>query len=580
MSYVSLLKNVPEFLSQPTGIAIIASLGIHGAIAFLMPLMPIDSKTKKEDAASKKTVGVVELNQAEQSRLPQSGTSQLALAPQTTSILPQVPPANFANQPSSLPPLPPAPPAGAAELSLPPLPKSTNVSIAALPKSQSLRLISSRNLPSEPSLNANVKPFTPYVEKVRLGQPKPLETAAMPYRVPPIQAADIAQQQEMINTEGSATIPPTDQMPVLPGGNPVTQTTQPGSTLPNGAREQLVTPVGERPEAGDNTIALATQNLEPIQRQDSAIQVPGLPSVATQQLITKTTSTAERFIQVKEQYPSIETRQSISETVTAKAGQEGNVEGDLIINKEGQVEAINFNNNSVSSDQKAAVREYFREYFQKNPVQANGKPKYYPFNISLASNSNVRPETIQELSPSSQPLSESQRTLVQRLRSKVNTQPSKEPQKDNISQGRSREAQSTQAPKPEKNKLTERLRSLQVNHSKPTQGDRSVSATPVTRQQTSEVVIKQSEGASQNNQQQISRQQAVIRKTESSPEANSQQQTSRQEVVIKKKAPFANQQASRPEAEEDNNNKRSSTESSQKLLQQLRAIREQRQNSN
>ncbi|NJR19781.1 MAG: hypothetical protein HC785_31730 [Calothrix sp. CSU_2_0] len=35
MSYVSFLKNIPEVLTQPTGIAALASLGIHGAIAFI-----------------------------------------------------------------------------------------------------------------------------------------------------------------------------------------------------------------------------------------------------------------------------------------------------------------------------------------------------------------------------------------------------------------------------------------------------------------------------------------------------------------------------------------------------------------
>ena len=43
MSYVSVLKSIPEILGQPTGIAAIASLGIHGAIALIVPLMPIDS---------------------------------------------------------------------------------------------------------------------------------------------------------------------------------------------------------------------------------------------------------------------------------------------------------------------------------------------------------------------------------------------------------------------------------------------------------------------------------------------------------------------------------------------------------
>ncbi|WP_257236176.1 hypothetical protein [Nostoc sp. 'Peltigera malacea cyanobiont' DB3992] len=71
MSYVSLLKNIPEILSQPIGIAAIASLGIHGAIAMIVPLMPMESNKPKETASSK-TVGLLELSQADQNRLPQS----------------------------------------------------------------------------------------------------------------------------------------------------------------------------------------------------------------------------------------------------------------------------------------------------------------------------------------------------------------------------------------------------------------------------------------------------------------------------------------------------------------------------
>ena len=59
MSYVSLLKNIPEIFSQPTGIAAIASLGIHGAIALIVPLMPVNSgQSSKTD--SPKAVGLME----------------------------------------------------------------------------------------------------------------------------------------------------------------------------------------------------------------------------------------------------------------------------------------------------------------------------------------------------------------------------------------------------------------------------------------------------------------------------------------------------------------------------------------
>jgi hypothetical protein len=113
MSYVSLLKNLPEFLSQPAGIAAIASLGIHGALGFLLPLMPVDSP--KDEASKQRTVGVMNLNAAEQARLPQVNpqpqSPQLGISSQVT--LP-----NFATQSPVLPPLGNMPPLNAA---LPPL---------------------------------------------------------------------------------------------------------------------------------------------------------------------------------------------------------------------------------------------------------------------------------------------------------------------------------------------------------------------------------------------------------------------------------------------------------------------------
>src|SRR3712207_3295372 len=106
MSYVSLLKNIPEFLSQPTGIAAVASLGIHGAIALLLPIVPVDSKPKQE-ASAKRSVGLVELSHAEQSRLPQPGLPQPSIQTQA-SVFPQVPPPTLANSPNF--PKPSAPP--------------------------------------------------------------------------------------------------------------------------------------------------------------------------------------------------------------------------------------------------------------------------------------------------------------------------------------------------------------------------------------------------------------------------------------------------------------------------------------
>ncbi|MGH8001911.1 MAG: hypothetical protein ACREPR_21405, partial [Brasilonema sp.] len=383
MSYVSLLRNIPEFLSQPTGIAAVASLGIHGAIAFLLPIVPMNSKPKQEPS-SKSSVGVVELSQAEKNRLPQPGTPQLSLQP-SAPVLPQIPSSSFTNQsttPSSLPPLPPSasstalilpplPKTNNTALTLPPLPKTNNVAIASLPKSQSLPILSKKELPPDPSLSTKVRALPRYPEKVQLGEAKPLESSKIPYNVPPVQAANIPQEQELVNTSAPGY---PSQMPTSAEGNTATQTNEPGSEVSQlGNNQQLVTPVVQPPQVGDNSIALRGQNF-PQLPQGSNIQAPELPPLATARSLSRPTNKtfAERFTEAKNQYPDLETRQPIAATVDAKTAEESKVEGDLVVNREGQVESIEFHNNSVASELKTSVREYFREYFQKNPVQANG----------------------------------------------------------------------------------------------------------------------------------------------------------------------------------------------------------------
>ena len=613
MSYVSLLKNIPEFLSQPTGIAAIASLGIHSAIAFVLPMVPMDSKPKQEPS-SKSSVGLVELSQAEKSRLPQPGTPQLSLQPlqPPTPVLPQVPPMNLANQ--SIPPLPPIPASpSSTDLILPPLPKTNNVAIASLPKSQSLPILSKRDLqPAPPLISTKVRPFTPYVEKVKLGEPKPLESSRIPYNVPPIQAANIPQEQELVNNY--APVSP-EQMPVASSAEGVAQqTTEPAGVAQN---QQLVTPVVQPPQVGDNSIALRGQNL-PQLPQGSNFQAPKLPSlvpqspsVTTEQLASKPKTFVERFTEAKNQYPNLESKQPVAAIVNPKTGQEGNVQGDLVVNGEGKVESINFENNSVPSELKTEVREYFREYFQNNPAQANGKHKFYPFNISFKPNSSnisktPAPESTLSRVNQTQSITKPQQSLILRLRSgQGNSQASKEPQKVNLTQGlRPVEVNSQASKEPQKVNLSQSSRPVEVNSQASkepekvnlTRGLRPVEVNSLPSPQ--KVNLTQPSASSSVNQrlsqsnqtasapqpdreQQTSRQQVVIRQTTSSSQSDKEQQTSRQQVVVRQstsESPTKEEQTSK--AEVSSNQPSASVETSKKLLQQLRQIRDKRQGSN
>jgi len=388
MSYVSLLKNIPDILSQPAGIAAIASVGIHGAIAFILPLMPVDSSKSTKQVSSNKPVGLVQLSQADQNRLPQiPGTSPVALKP-------QVPLPNFATQPTQLAALPPAL-SSSSQLILPPIPQTrNNYPIASVPKSQSLRIVpqTKGNFQIDTSgFNASkttAQSFPRFdkndIKIARSSQPLSVD------RLPELQA-DNKIPEEIPNTppleNSSEAMPSTATY----GASSTPERMSVENDVPKIAtpNQDLITPVAETPKAGDN-LTLAGANL-PQWQQESNSSIPELPSAtpkaytvsaATQELTNKTTTFAEQFVKVKQQYPNIETKQPISLAID-KAGLDRRVEVGLVVNPDGKnVESVEFLDNSVSSESKTAIREYLRDYFQKNPAQANGKPKYYTFSVA------------------------------------------------------------------------------------------------------------------------------------------------------------------------------------------------------
>ena len=95
MSYASFTKSFPDLFKsfsekmfQPTGIAVMASIGIHAALGVTLPYLPMNSQNKPP---SRGTVQLVQLSPTEQSRLPQAS-----------------PPPQLTNQLQSLYPLPPS----------------------------------------------------------------------------------------------------------------------------------------------------------------------------------------------------------------------------------------------------------------------------------------------------------------------------------------------------------------------------------------------------------------------------------------------------------------------------------------
>lgn len=165
MSYASLVKIPEKILGSSTSLAAIASLGVHGLLLAILPVLPFESKSL--ESTSQRTVGLTELTPAELSRLPQVATSDIILPP-------------FATQQSALPPLPPPPPIQPG--GLPPLPSyqlplnyptvSNNPVKASSPEAKTFRVRASaptqnkRSLPSVTAFNktadsVRVQPFIP-----------------------------------------------------------------------------------------------------------------------------------------------------------------------------------------------------------------------------------------------------------------------------------------------------------------------------------------------------------------------------------------------------------------------------------
>lgn len=109
MSYSSVIQSVPEVWRSSTGLAALASLGIHGLLLVSLPFISLNSP----DDQLPQTVGIVALTPEEQSRLPQlvpQGVPQTTIPPTTAqSDLPPLPPSEQAVQSEILPPLPPTP---------------------------------------------------------------------------------------------------------------------------------------------------------------------------------------------------------------------------------------------------------------------------------------------------------------------------------------------------------------------------------------------------------------------------------------------------------------------------------------
>ncbi|MEH2208858.1 MAG: hypothetical protein V7K53_33110 [Nostoc sp.] len=388
MSYVSLLKNIPEILSQPIGIAAIASLGIHGAIAMIVPLMPMESNKPKETASSK-TVGLLELSQADQNRLPQT-TPQIGL-----QQLPPVAPlaaSNFSLQPG-LTPLAPSP---SSQLVLPPLPASSNnYRVSSLPTRQSLRMIPSDNLRFDASkfdsskFNTSAR-FSRPVPRVDVNEsvakyepPKPLAVNRLPELQSQQIPADLLRNPQPPILSDST---PVATAQVNTTSQPMTQPiTNASSTIP---QNPLINSLKQAPRNGDTLIGT----------RGSTLQTADLSAKGTQQAIAQLDSYANLRKEVQQEYPNAEQKPVIRQTLsTNKSNLEGAVLGVLVVDPDGKVLDIKFQDKLISPELQLKARQYFNKRSPKGDKQISS----YPFNLRFQNSTSNLTGTTQEQNPSS-----------------------------------------------------------------------------------------------------------------------------------------------------------------------------------
>ncbi|WP_088242218.1 hypothetical protein [Calothrix rhizosoleniae] len=362
MSYVSVFKNIPDFLSQPTGIAAIASIGIHGAIAFILPLMPVESN-KPKTVGTSKAVGLVELSQAEQQRLPKT-----AVAPKV-ALQPQIP---LPNINSTLPNQPPLPPIPSNPSILQPLPQSTSVyPTYSLPKRQSFRLSPSTRF------NTGRSAYKPYTSAY-----KPYTSAYKPY----------TSRKTAVNYRNSRKLPIVDPAKSIPGvntnQNPPSNQSQKRVTN-NAGNQQLVARVQQVFQSGDNYSIAATGKFQEYQPKSpaSTTQSPS-PSPSSNQAIAALNSYQALRQSVQQKYPGVEEKRVIRRVIpTENVALQGKVTGTLVVDAERKVVDVVFpSNSSISPAQKVAIRKYFL----KNPPPGSKNLASYPFSLSFQKNeSNV-----------------------------------------------------------------------------------------------------------------------------------------------------------------------------------------------
>jgi hypothetical protein len=635
MTNVSVLKSIPDFLGQPAGIAAIASIGIHGAIAFLLPLVSVNST--KNSPKPQASVGMVELTPSEKSRVPQPGLpspvplkGQLPQIPRLAPI-PQgkagelPPPGLSALSPNGLPPglsstalspLPsntPAPPADSAtSLIMPPIKTDlSKLSIPAMPRTgQSVRISPRRRgeVQIDPSFIGSSRTRTPGFTNSqpqigRFQTPLPVDRIPEVSRTPEFQTprTDAILQTPSPN--------PSDSMPFSPGaGNTVPDGTgtQMAQNLPPGASQNpdLIAPVGEAPQVNGSNVNLAANGSNLPQFSGgtapslptSGLRLPasgtpgtsGVTSPGTIQTMGEIKTLEQQFKKVREQYPNFVTGKPFSLALNKPALQGKTIRGGLVIDEKGRIDFLEFLGESVSPEVNEAVKQSLREHFKENTPATSSKPTYYTFSVTPSDGNGNTQATVEKKPTPSSVIPQPSEARTEATNNQVTNNQNRPLQESTvIPLAGSPVPSATPSAKPESGEQSRINRFVPVPRatSQPfigvtQQGNNPSAASqiPVGQRVPTEVPFTQttknpaSESLNRANTS-VSTQESTIRRLRDSQMRNNSLPTPAPETTAK---PTAS-----PEAQVSSNNQpTSSTDSSKKLIRRLREFKEQRENLN
>ncbi|MCC5623770.1 hypothetical protein [Nostoc sp. CHAB 5715] len=182
-------------------------------------------------------------------------------------------------------------------------------------------------------------------------------------------------------------IPAFDTNPITTAqGNTSPQMMQSGNDASRIAQNRLINSLKQAPRAGDSLTLI----------RGTASQAPNLSAKGTQRAIAQLDSYANLRKEVQQEYPNAEQKPVIRQTLpTKKPNLEGAVLGVLVVDPDGKVLDIKFQDKLISPELKSQAREYFNKQSPKGDKRISS----YPFNLSFQNSTSNTTGTTQLSAP-------------------------------------------------------------------------------------------------------------------------------------------------------------------------------------